>query len=350
MKTHDFDYELPEDLIAQYPADEREESRLLYFERRSGDIRETKFENFPRFLREGDLLVVNETRVIPARLIGHRATGGLVEIFLTRPIEGRRWSALLRPARRIALGEQVLFGDDEFAVTVEGPAGSEWIVVLPEGIPPETFIERFGRVPLPPYIRREADERDRERYQTVFASRPGSVAAPTAGLHFSDSVLRDLRRRGITIVPVTLHVGPGTFRPLERDRVEDNTLPRERFIVRRAAWEEICSARRTRRRVIAVGTTTTRVLETLAGDLADKTVETRIEGQEAIAGWTRLFIYPGFRFRVVDSLLTNFHLPRSSLLMLVSAFAGREETLRIYRWAVARRFRFYSYGDAMFVK
>ncbi|MBN1884423.1 MAG: tRNA preQ1(34) S-adenosylmethionine ribosyltransferase-isomerase QueA [Candidatus Krumholzibacteriota bacterium] len=350
MKTSDFDYDLPEELIAQHPAAERDESRMLYFERRSGDLRETRFSNFPRFLREGDILVVNETRVIPARLIGRRASGGQVEIFLTRRIGGRRWSALLRPARRIASGETILFGEGELGVTVEGAEGGEWIVSLPDEMPSQRFINLYGRVPLPPYIRREANERDHERYQTLFARREGSVAAPTAGLHFSDAVLRDLRRRGITIAPVTLHVGPGTFRPLEKERVEENTLGRERFSVRQAIWEEIRAARETGRRVVAVGTTTTRVLESLAGGHAEQAKETEIDGEAVLDGWTRLFIYPGFRFQVVDSLLTNFHLPRSSLLVLVSAFAGREETLRAYRWAVARRFRFYSYGDVMFIK
>ena len=344
MKLGDFDYELPRELVAQHPLKARDGSRLIVLDRSGDDIRETLFSNFPRFLQEGDILAVNETRVIPARILCRRKSGGLVEIFLVRV-------AMLRPATRLRAGEAVLVGEGDLEITIGERAGEgERFVILPASIEENRFLEENGHVPLPPYIKREDDERDRERYQTVYARRDGSVAAPTAGLHFTEEVLFGVKRRGVTVMPVTLHVGPGTFRPLASETVEETRLEPEYVLIRKEYWDEIRDARRTGRRLVAVGTTTARVLETLAlGPLADQE-ERIIEGQTYLAGTTDLFIYPGFRFRIVDALLTNLHLPKSSLLLLVAAFAGRETVLKTYRWAVGRRFRFYSYGDVMFIR
>jgi S-adenosylmethionine:tRNA ribosyltransferase-isomerase len=351
MKLSDFDYELPRELVAQHPPETRDGSRLIVLDRSGGDIRETLFSNFPRFLQEGDILAVNETRVIPARIMCRRKSGGLVEIFLVRRVSDRRWIAMLRPASKLREGEIVLVGEGDLEIAIGAGAGEgEWHVTLPASIEENRFLQECGHVPLPPYIKREDDELDRERYQTVYARRDGSVAAPTAGLHFTEEVLFEVKRRGVTIVPVTLHVGPGTFRPLASETVEENRLEPEFALVRKDNWDEIREARRTGRRVVAVGTTTTRVLETLAAGPFANQEERVIEGQTYLAGTTDLFIYPGYRFRVVDALLTNLHLPKSSLLLLVAAFADREAVLKTYRWAIGRKFRFYSYGDVMFIR
>lgn len=351
MRISDFDYELPEELIAQYPAERRDESRMLMLDRSRDEVREARFSNFPRYLHEGDIVVVNDTKVIPARLIGKKRTGAEVEVFLVRRLEEGRWRALCRPSRKLDAGDEVLIGAAGHVVKIEEEiGGGEWDVLLPEGVSDYSFIESFGHVPLPPYIKREDEELDRGRYQTVYARAEGSVAAPTAGLHFTPETLEALRRKGITIMPVTLHVGPGTFRPLEKDVVEENVLSSEHITVRKDYLEEIISARKSGRKVIAVGTTVTRALEAAASGAYDDGGTVVTDGVEYLTGWTRLFIYPGFRFNVVSSLLTNMHLPRSSLLVLVSAFAGRERTISAYRWAVERRFRFYSYGDVMFIR
>ncbi len=351
MKLSDFDYELPKELIAQFPPKQRDESRLIVLDRDGGGIRETRFANFPRFLMEGDLLVVNETRVIPARIFGRKRSGGLVEIFLIRRLANRQWIAMLRPSKRVRGGEIVFIGDHGHELLIGGRIGAgEWQVSLPPDLEERDFIERHGHVPLPPYIKRSDVSDDRDRYQTVYAQRDGSVAAPTAGLHFTDEILFEIRRRGVTVVPVTLHVGPGTFRPLASERVEDNTLEAEYVLVKKAHAELVGGARRAGRRVVSVGTTTTRTLEALAkGSIADLE-EREIDGERYLSGSTDLFIYPGYEFRAVDALLTNLHLPRSSLLLLVAAFAGRETILRTYHWAISRKFRFYSYGDAMFIR
>lgn len=351
MRLSDYDYELPPDLIAQYPAEERDLSRMILLDKRSGEVRETRFRNFPRYLREGDILVVNDSRVVPARLIGRKETGGEVEVFLARRVGRGRWRALCRPSRRLSPKDRVLIGDSGRAVTlVEDHGGGEWTVELPGDVEEAGFIARYGHMPLPPYIRREDEELDRHRYQTVFARTEGSVAAPTAGLHFTEKTLLDVRRRGVSVMPVTLHVGPGTFRPLEKEPVEENVLSSEYMMMRKDHLEEVRSAAAAGRRVIAVGTTVTRALEsTVPGRVEGLSVK-EVQGEKYLAGWTDLFIYPGFEFEVVDSLLTNMHLPRSSLLVLVSAFAGREKVMSAYRWAVTRRFRFYSYGDVMFIR
>ena len=351
MKLSDFDYELPKELIAQFPPKQRDESRLIVLGRDGGDIRETRFSNFPRFLQEGDILVVNETRVIPARIFGRKKSGALVEVFLVRRLASRRWVAMLRPASRLRVGEVVLIGERDLEIAIGERLGAgEWLVSLPGGIDENAFIRAYGHVPLPPYIKREDAPDDIERYQTIFARRDGSVAAPTAGLHFTEEVLFEVKRRGVTVVPVTLHVGPGTFRPLANETVEDNRLEPEFVLVKKESWEELTHARRLKRRVIAVGTTTARVLESLARGPLTGQEERVIEGQTHLSGTTDLFIYPGFTFRIVDALLTNLHLPKSSLLLLVSAFSGRETILKTYLWAISRKFRFYSYGDVMFIR
>ena len=351
MNLSDFDYELPKELIAQFPASRREESRLIVLDRAGGDLRETRFVNFPRYLVAGDVLVVNETRVIPARLFGHKRSGALIEIFLVRRLANRHWIAMIRPSKRVGVGEIVFIGEHGHELLVEGRVGpGEWRVSLPPGLEERDFIERHGHVPLPPYIKRSDVSDDRERYQTVYAQRDGSVAAPTAGLHFTEEILLDLKRRGITIVPVTLHVGPGTFRPLANETVEENALEPEHVLVKRAHWDLIAAARRSGRRLVSVGTTTTRTIEAFASGRVSAREEHEIDGEAYISGTTDLFIYPGYQFSAVDAILTNLHLPRSSLLLLVSAFAGRETILMTYRWAVDRKFRFYSYGDAMFIR
>ena len=351
MRISDFDYELPEELIAQYPAERRDESRMLLLDRSREEVRETKFANFPRYLHEGDIVVVNDTKVIPARLLGRKESGAAVEVFLVRRLGEGRWRALCRPSRRLGPGDRVMVGEVGHALTIdEEVGGGEWVVSMPEGIPEAGFIERFGHMPLPPYIRREDEEIDRGRYQTVYASVEGSVAAPTAGLHFTREVLDGLRRKGITVMPVTLHVGPGTFRPLDEEVVEENVLSAEHVSIRKDYLEEILSARKSGRNIVAVGTTVTRVLEAAASGALDGCGTIVSDGAEYLTGWTDLFIYPGFEFRVVGSMLTNMHLPRSSLLLLVSAFASRERILSAYRWAVERRFRFFSYGDVMLIR
>ena len=351
MKVEDFDYDLPDELIAQYPAERREKSRMIVLDRSKEDLRETMFGNFPRYLQEGDLLVINETKVIPARLYGQKMSGGRVEIFLVRRLEDRIWTAMVRPSRRVRPGMFIYVGGEQLPIEILGRlARGEWKVALPKAMSERKFIDQFGHMPLPPYIKRADEEEDRERYQTVFARHEGSVAAPTAGLHFSEHLLERIKMKGVTVLPLSLHVGPGTFKPLDVDEVEKNKLEEEYLMVRRDYWEEIEASKRAGRRIVAVGTTTTRALESLAMGRVAKLEEKLVDGIEYITGWTSLFIYPGFRFRVVDALLTNLHLPRSSLIVLVSAFAGKERILEAYRWAVSRRFRFYSYGDVMFIR
>jgi S-adenosylmethionine:tRNA ribosyltransferase-isomerase len=338
-----FDYALPPEAIAQAPADARDSSGLLVIARGAGSLEDRRFTDLPALLGPGDCLVVNDSRVIPARVLAEDASRRPVELLFLEPLAATRWRALVRPGRRCRAGA-------ELAVGGEVPARLRIAAVEPNG---ERVVERLdgtidallathGVPPLPPYIARHAkpDAEDRDRYQTVYARTPGSVAAPTAGLHFSLPMLARLEARGVEIHAVTLHVGPATFRPITADRVEDHVLPAERVTVSAVAAEAVNRARRERRRVIAVGTTTTRALESCARD--DGVVEPR-------DGRAGAYITPGYRFRVVDALLTNFHLPRSSLLVLVSAFAGRDLVLRAYRHAIARGYRFYSYGDATLI-
>ena len=344
MRAAEFDYDLPEQLIAQRPLAERSASRMLVLDRSSGTWADARFRDLPDRLGRGDCLVVNDSRVLAARLRGHRVVpatdqpGGRSEILvLGRDTQGKgRWRALVRPGRKLGVGASIDVGGTE-AVVQDRLEDGVRIVEFPglDDAGVERLLDDRGRVPLPPYIRREDDDTDRKRYQTVFARKGGSVAAPTAGLHFDKRLVRTLRERGVEVAVVTLHVGLGTFRPVTASRVEDHTMHSEWFDVPPSAAEAIGAARRT----IAVGTTAVRALESAA---------TRAEGpMRPTRGETGLFILPGFRFRVVDGLLTNFHLPRSTLLMLVAAFAGTDLVLEAYAHAVREKYRFYSYGDCM---
>jgi S-adenosylmethionine:tRNA ribosyltransferase-isomerase len=339
-----FDYELPPELIAQEPAEPRDSSRLLVLDRGRGALEDRRFADLPELLRQGDCLVANRSRVIPARLLGVRADGGApVELLLLRPVGAERWEALVRPGRRCRVGARLeLAGGAARALVVgEGSPGTR-VVALEAPWPARELLERHGLPPLPPYIARHDAPKpeDRERYQTVYARDEGSVAAPTAGLHFTPELLARLEGRGVAVHYLTLHVGPGTFRPLRGERVEEHRMDAEAVDIPEATARAVEQAKHEGRRVIAVGTTTTRALEWAAGD------DGRVR---AGTGEADLFIRPGHRFRIVDALVTNFHLPRSSLLVLVSGFAGRDVVLRAYRHAVAARYRFYSYGDAMLI-
>ncbi len=333
LRTSDFDYHLPPEAIAQHPG-ERGESRLLVLGRTTG---ERRFAELPDLLDPGDLLVVNDTRVIPARLRARRPTGGRVEILLVEREESASWWCLLRPGRRLPPGAPLAVEGGPSA-RVEERADGRFRLTFEQPIEP--LLKEIGETPLPPYIDRPVEPRDRERYQTVYAARPGAVAAPTAGLHFTPALLAALERRGIRQASLTLHVGPGTFRPVKAENPEEHVLDSERFEIPEATAEAVAATRRNGRRVVAVGTTVVRSLEAAA--TSDGLVA-------AGAGRTGLYIRPGYGFRVVDRLITNFHLPRSTLLMLVCAFAGRNRVLDAYRQAVGSGFRFYSYGDAMLV-
>ena len=364
MFVADFDYPLPEELIAQEPLADRAGSRLLHLDRRSGALRDRSFRELPELLRAGDLVVFNNTKVFPARLFGHRSgaraqpvgphnpaakefLSGRVEVLLTRQLDaqGLEWEALVHPGRKIGVGERLYLGDKgelEAEVVSRGSWGERRLRFAPV----EDFfatVEKIGHVPLPPYIDRPDRTADRDRYQTVYARERGSVAAPTAGLHFTPKVLARLQERGIETADITLHVGLGTFQPVHVERVEEHKLHGERFAISAEAAEQLARARAAGRRIVAVGTTTVRTLEFSAA----RDPQGRIQ---AGSGEADLFIYPGFPFRVVNVLLTNFHLPRSTLLMLVCAFAGRENVLRAYAHAVEQRYRFYSYGDCMLIE
>jgi S-adenosylmethionine:tRNA ribosyltransferase-isomerase len=398
----DFDFHLPEELIAQEPLPERSNSRMLHLSRFTGRFEDRKFTDFPKLLRSGDLLVVNSSRVFPARLYGHRAgrhaqplssrnpasrdfLHGRVEVMLTSQLGPFEWQALVRPGKKIDVGERIFFsaadsGHDpsanasaptpkhkaphssNFAQTAEltaevigrGEFGERTLHFDPV---PDFFavLEKLGHVPLPPYIAREDRQEDRERYQTVYAraETTGSVAAPTAGLHFTPKILAHIRERGIEIAELTLHVGLGTFQPIHAEKVEDHKLHRESYSISEAAAAQINRALAENRRVVAVGTTTVRTLEFAASRNALGSNEKGSDGPATITagrGEADIFIFPEFQFRVVSALLTNFHLPKSTLLMLVSAFAGRENVLQAYAHAVKKKYRFFSYGDCMFVE
>jgi S-adenosylmethionine:tRNA ribosyltransferase-isomerase len=336
MHVADFDYELPNALIARFPPPRRRDSRLLVVDAPAGRVADRRFRDLPACLRAGDLLVMNDTRVIKARLRGHKPSGGAVEILIERLLTPTRALAQVRASKAPKAGSTIDLTDDTSA-TITGRASD--FFELEFSTPIEPLLERAGELPLPPYLGREAESADDERYQTVFARHPGAVAAPTAGLHFDERMLLELAETGIRSTFITLHVGAGTFQPLRSERVADNRLHAERVIVGEAACAAVRAAHAAGGRVVAVGTTAVRALETASAS-----------GQlEPFDGESELFIVPGYRFRSVDLLLTNFHLPRSSLLMLVAAFAGRERILDAYRHAVAAEYRFFSYGDAMLV-
>jgi S-adenosylmethionine:tRNA ribosyltransferase-isomerase len=343
MLISEFDYELPEELIAQQPLVRRDASRMLVLDRRNESWTDSVFSEFPDYLRSNDVVVVNNSRVIPARLSGRRAeTGGAVEVFLVRELEPRIWEALVRPGGRLREGARVVFGDQELTGELIDEPGHELRRVRFECDGSfENVLRELGSTPLPPYIKRPGGDSpaDRERYQTVYSKSPGAIAAPTAGLHFTDAILERIKARA-AVAEVTLHVGYGTFEPVRVEDVDQHSVSSERFTISDEAAESINRARSNGGRVIVVGTTTMRALESAATGAGQ--IETK-------SGEASLTIKPGYRFRIADALLTNFHLPRSSLLVLVSAFAGCELVLRAYRHAVDGRYRFYSYGDCMFI-
>ena len=339
LRTSDFDYELPESLIAQTPMEPRDHSRLMSLSRADGSIRHHRFYELPQLLRPGDLMVFNDSRVMPARLLGSRSTGGAIELLLLSRLSPGIWRAIGRPGRLLRPGSA-------FEVTGEGGSmRGEVLELEPEGeriirLDGEDRLHDIGEVPLPPYITETLA--DSERYQTVYAREEGSAAAPTAGLHFTDDLLRRVRHRGVETVFVTLHVGWGTFRPVKDDDPTEHTMHAEYWELSHAAASAIRSAKEEGRRVISVGTTAVRLLENAASLSEDGL-------PHAGSGWADIFITPGYRFKVVDALITNFHLPRSTLLMLTSAFSSRDIMLHAYNEAVAQRYRFYSFGDAMFI-
>lgn len=339
MKKSDFYFELPEELIAQTPLQQRDGSRLLHLGKTSGSIEHKHFYDLPDYLNEGDCLVLNDSRVLPARLIGTRSTGGSVELVLLRDLGEGRWECLSRPGRKTKPGTELEFGNGELTATVEAVAegGNRIIKFHYEGIFLE-ILERLGKMPLPPYIKEELQ--DSERYQTVYSRELGSAAAPTAGLHFTPELLDNIRAKGVKVCFVTLHVGLGTFRPVKEDEIENHEMHSEFCIISEETAQTINETKRNGGKVVAVGTTSCRTLESFAKE--DGSMEAR-------SGWTDIFIYPGYRFKCVDALVTNFHLPESTLIMLVSALAGRENILHAYEVAVKERYRFFSFGDAMLI-
>lgn len=345
LRMDEFDYDLPADLIAQEPLAERSSSRLMVLDRSSGGIDHRMFEDLPSLLRPGDLLVVNDSRVLPARLIGRRETGASIEVFLLRPAERGSWIALAKPARRLRVGERLIISprdrntsSDATLVIREKIGDGQVVVSLDDHL--SGTLEKYGRVPLPPYITHQLD--DDERYQTVYARRQGSVAAPTAGLHFTDEVFSRLRSKDIEVAPVTLHVGLDTFRPVTEAIAGDHKIHSEWCSVSAATWRKIQNAKARGGRVVAVGTTSARTLESLGERVAKGT-------PGPFEGFTRVYIKPGYEWKMVDALLTNFHLPKSTLLLMISALAGRENVLAAYQEAIAREYRFFSFGDAMLI-
>ena len=340
MEKSDFFFNLPEELIAQTPLEQRDASRLLHLDKKTGEIEHRHFYELPQYLHKGDCLVLNNTRVLPARLLGCRQSGGGVELVLLRDLGEGRWECLSRPGRKTKPGTLLQFGDGELTATVEAVAegGNRIVQFHYTGIFLEV-LERLGKMPLPPYIKEELQ--DGERYQTVYSRELGSAAAPTAGLHFTPELLKQIEQMGVKLCYVTLHVGLGTFRPVKEEKIEDHEMHSEFCVISPETAEAINAVRKNGGRVIAVGTTSCRTLESFAEE--DGTVE-------AGSRWTDIFIYPGYRFKCIDALITNFHLPESTLIMLVSALAGRENVLRAYETAVKEKYRFFSFGDAMFIE
>ena len=340
MNKSDFDFYLPEELIAQTPLEKRDTSRLLHLDKQTGEIEHKHFYDIKQYLHEGDCLVLNDSRVLPARLIGARPTGGTVELVLLKDLGDNRWECLSRPGRKTKPGQELVFGNGELTAVVEEVTlgGNRIVKFSYEGIFLE-ILERLGKMPLPPYIKEELQ--DYERYQTVYSKELGSAAAPTAGLHFTKELLAEIADMGVKICYVTLHVGLGTFRPVKADKIEDHEMHSEFCIVPEETAETVNTVKRAGGRVIAVGTTSCRTLESFTTE--DGTLQ-------ATSGWTNIFIYPGYKFKCIDALITNFHLPESTLIMLVSALAGRENILNAYNTAVKERYRFFSFGDAMMIE
>lgn len=339
MKTSDFFYDLPQELIAQTPLERRDGSRLLTLDKETGAIAHHHFFDLPQFLRPGDCLVLNNSRVLPARLIGHRPTGGVVEILLLVDKGGDVWECLVRPGKKLRTGARISFGDGQLQaeITEVLPDGNRLVHFEYNGIFLEV-LEELGRMPLPPYIKEEL--KDQERYQTVYSKVVGSAAAPTAGLHFTPKLLEEIQNKGVNLCYVTLHVGLGTFRPVKEEEITEHEMHSEYCVIPQETADMVNETKRKGGRVICVGTTSCRTLESWANE--DGTLT-------ATGGWTNIFIYPGYQFKVMDALVTNFHLPESTLIMLVSALAGREHILDAYKEAVKEKYRFFSFGDAMFI-
>ena len=341
MKVDDFDYYLPEELIAQVPIEQRDSSRLLVLDKETGEVEHKHFFDIIDYLEKGDTLVLNDTKVLPARLIGVKVeTNAVIEILLLKNISGDKWECLVKPARRIKEGTIVSFGDGKLKAKCIGcfDEGIRHFELIYNGILME-ILEELGTMPLPPYIHEKLEEKD--RYQTVYAKEVGSAAAPTAGLHFTKDLLKQIEDKGINICYVTLHVGLGTFRPVSVERIEDHEMHSEFYSMSREVADKLNETRENGGRIIAVGTTSTRTLETIAN----------LYGEfKECNGWTNIFIYPGYEFKGIDRLITNFHLPKSTLVMLVSTLAGRENILNAYKIAVEEKYRFFSFGDAMFIK
>ena len=341
MKLTDYDYDLPEALIAQKPCSQRDASRLMVVDRQKRKIHHTQFSQIGEFLPTRSLLVINETKVIPARLIGRKLpTGGKIELLLTRQKGENTWEALVKPGRRVTHGTRITFGEGVLTgkVLAKSSLGLYTVRFKYNG-DFEEILAQVGRVPLPPYIKREPSRTDKEEYQCVYAKEAGAIAAPTAGLHFTLALLDRLKRDGIHRVTLTLHVGLGTFQPVKVENIEMHKMHSEYFELSQASASQINTAKGEGRKIVAVGTTSVRTLETVASDCS----------VDSYQGYTDIFIYPGYQFKVVDALVTNFHLPKSTLLMLVSAFAGREFIFEAYQEAIAQKYRFYSYGDAMLI-
>ena len=339
MKTHDFWYNLPEELIAQTPLEKRDTSRLLVLDRSTGQVTHRHFYDITEYLRPGDCLVMNDSRVLPARLLGHRPTGGAAELLLLRDLGDKRWECLAKPGRKLQEGQEVIFGNGELTATVVAVQedGNRVVEFHYDGIFLEV-IEQLGKMPLPPYIKEELQ--NQERYQTVYSREIGSAAAPTAGLHFTEELLDKIRSLGVKTAFVTLHVGLGTFRPVKAEDISEHHMHSELCMISKESAEILNETKRNGGRIICVGTTSCRTLESLVND--NGTFESK-------SRWTDIFIYPGYCFKAMNGLITNFHLPESTLVMLVSAFAGRDNVLNAYAYAVEEKYRFFSFGDAMFI-
>ena len=341
MKVSDFYFELPEELIAQYPLEKRDSSRLMVLDKKTGEIEHRKFHDILEYLNEGDTLVLNNTRVLPARLIGEKEeTGGKIEFLLLKRIEGDKWECLAKPGRKAKVGTVFTFGEGKLKAIVReiGEEGKRIIEFKYDGIF-EQVLDELGQMPLPPYIHEKLE--DKERYQTVYSKEKGSAAAPTAGLHFTEELLKEIKDKGVNIAYLTLHVGLGTFRPVKVDDVNNHVMHSEYYHLDKENAELINKTKEAGKRVIAVGTTSSRTLETIGDENG------RVREQ---SGWTDIFIYPGYKFKIVDNLITNFHLPESTLIMLVSALAGQDNIMNAYNTAVKEKYRFFSFGDSMFIK
>ncbi len=341
MKVSDFYFELPEELIAQYPLEKRDSSKLMVLDKKTGEIEHRKFHDILEYLNEGDTLVLNNTRVLPARLIGEKEeTGGKIEFLLLKRIEGDKWECLAKPGRKAKVGTVFTFGEGKLKAIVReiGEEGNRIIEFKYDGIF-EQVLDELGQMPLPPYIHEKLE--DKERYQTVYSKEKGSAAAPTAGLHFTEELLKEIKDKGVNIAYLTLHVGLGTFRPVKVDDVNNHVMHSEYYHLDKENAELINKTKEAGKRVIAVGTTSSRTLETIGDENG------RVREQ---SGWTDIFIYPGYKFKIVDNLITNFHLPESTLIMLVSALAGQDNIMNAYNTAVKEKYRFFSFGDSMFIK